>query len=129
MFLGIYYNLSIWYKLTEKTKYGAIFSIFGAIITLLLNIALIPLIGFEGSAWATLACYFSMCLMSYFTGRKHYPIPYNIRRISFYMFVMFSFYFSMIYYNFSMFSNSIYLIFFIILVVVLERRKTNLVVK
>ena len=129
MFLGIYYNLSIWYKLTEKTKYGAIFSIFGALITLALNIALIPLIGFEGSAWATLVCYFSMCLMSYFTGRKHYPIPYNIRRISFYMFVMFSFYFSMIYYNFSMFINSIYLIFFIILVVVLEKRKTNLVVK
>jgi len=122
MFLGIYYNLSIWYKLIEKTKYGAIFSIFGAAITLLLNIILIPLIGFEGSAWATLACYFSMCLLSYFTGKKHYPIPYNINKIVFYMFVMFSFYFSMIYYNFSMFINSICLVLFIVLVIVLEKK-------
>ena len=60
LFLGIYYNLSVWYKLTDKTAYGAILSVFGALITLVLNILLIPAIGFVGSAWATLGCYFSI---------------------------------------------------------------------
>ena len=68
LFLGIYYNLSIWYKLTEKTRYGAMLAIFGALITLVLNIILIPKIGFVGSAWATLACYFSMMLASMLIG-------------------------------------------------------------
>lgn len=77
LFLGVYYNLSIWYKLTNKTKYGAYISMIGAIITLLLNFIWIPLIGYMGSAWATLLCYGSMMVISYFMGKKHYPIPYQ----------------------------------------------------
>lgn len=78
IFLGIYYNLSIWYKLSEKTGYGAIVSIIGAISTIVLNLALIPLFGYRGSAWATLICYFIMILISYYWGKKHFPIPYKI---------------------------------------------------
>lgn len=81
LFLGVFYNLSIWYKLTDKTHYGAYISIFGAVITLGLNFWLIPIIGYMGSAWATFACYFSMMAVSYFIGRKHYPINYNVKTI------------------------------------------------
>jgi len=78
LFLGIYFNLSVWYKLTDKTEYAAIISVIGAIITLVLNFVLIPVIGFYGSAWATLVVYFTMCLMSYFWGRKYYQVPYQL---------------------------------------------------
>ncbi len=80
-FLGVYWNLSIWYKIRAKTHYGAWFAIIGACITLGLNIWWIPLFGYQGAAWATLVCYFSIALLSYLTGQKHYRIPYNIRRI------------------------------------------------
>ena len=70
LFLGVLYNLSIWYKLTEKTIFGAYISIFGAIITVVLNFSLIPKIGILGSAWATLMCYFSMTILSYFLGKN-----------------------------------------------------------
>jgi len=81
LFLGIYFNLSVWYKLTDKTEYAAIISIIGAIITLVLNFTLIPIIGFYGSAWATLIVYFLMSVMSYFWGRKHYPVPYGLLKM------------------------------------------------
>ena len=81
VFLGIYYNLSIWYKLTNKTRLGAIVSIIGAVITLVLNILWIPLYSYVGSAWATLICYGSMAVMSYGLGQKYYPVPYPLKRI------------------------------------------------
>ena len=84
-FLGIYYNLSIWYKLTEKTRYGAYIAIFGASITIILNILLIPVFGFVGCAWATLICYSSMVLLSFYLSNKHFPIPYNYYRILMYL--------------------------------------------
>ncbi len=83
--LGIYHNLSVWYKITDRTKFGAYISVFGAIITLALNIWLIPIIGYKGSALATLAAYGSMALLSYFFGKKYYPIPYNMKKIVLYL--------------------------------------------
>ena len=77
MFLGIYYNLSVWYKLTNKTKFGAYISLFGAAITIGLNYYWIPRIGYMGSAWATLICYGSMMVISYVIGKKYYSIPYD----------------------------------------------------
>jgi len=85
LFLGIYHNLSVWYKLTDKTKYGMYFSIFGAVITVALNILLIPIYGYIASAWITLIAYGTMMLLSYFYSRKHYKIHYNIPKISFYL--------------------------------------------
>ncbi len=79
--LGIYVNLSIWYKLTDKTLLGSWVSIAGALITVGLNIWWIPLLGYMGSAWATLVCYFFMTLVSYLLGRHYYPVMYDLKRI------------------------------------------------
>lgn len=84
IFLGVYYNQSIWYKLSHKTHYGAIISLVGAVITITLNFIFIPKYGYVASAWATFICYASMMLMSYFWGRKVYPIPYNLKKGGFY---------------------------------------------
>jgi O-antigen/teichoic acid export membrane protein len=85
VFLGAYYNLSVWYKLTDKTALGARVSFIGAAITLILNWLLIPKFGYVGAAWATLICYFSMAAISYFLGQKHYPVPYPMRKIISYL--------------------------------------------
>ncbi|MBC7439196.1 MAG: polysaccharide biosynthesis C-terminal domain-containing protein, partial [Flavobacterium sp.] len=84
-FLGIYTNLSVWYKLIDKTKIGAYISIIGAIITLILNFLLIPIMSYYGSAIATIAAYGSMMLISYKLGQKSYPIPYEINKIFSYL--------------------------------------------
>ncbi len=81
MCLGIFFNQSIWYKLTGQTHYGALLTIFGAIVTIVLNIMWIPRFGYIGSAWATLICYASMMIVSYFVGNKHYPINYDLKTI------------------------------------------------
>jgi O-antigen/teichoic acid export membrane protein len=77
--LGVYYNLSIWYKLTSKTRWGAYLSVFGAIVTLVFNFILIPIYGYLGAAWATLICYASMMVVSYLIGQKYYEVKYDIR--------------------------------------------------
>lgn len=84
-FLGIYTNLSVWYKLIDKTKIGAYISIVGALVTLLFNFVLIPYIGFMGSAIATIFAYGAMMLISYKLGQKSYPIPYDKKKIGFYL--------------------------------------------
>lgn len=96
--LGLYYNLAIWFKLSDKTQYGAVIAIVGAAITILGNIVLIPLMtrlgypGYLGSAWATLLCYATMVAMAYFLGQKHYPIPYPIGRMVLYILIAVSIY-------------------------------------
>ncbi len=95
--LGIYHNLSVWYKITDKTKFGAYISIVGAVITLTINILFIKEFSYKASAIATLAAYSIMMLLSFYFGRKYYPIPYNIKKIGMYMllsigFSMISFY-------------------------------------
>ncbi len=78
LFLGVYYNFSIWFKLTDKTYFGTFITVAGAAITVLLNYIMIPIWGYMGSAWAALACYFTMCITCYTTGQKFFPIPYKI---------------------------------------------------
>ncbi len=85
LFLGIYHNLSVWYKVTDRTKYGAYISVFAALVTLVLNYVLIPHIGYLGSAIATLAAYGSMMVLSYLYGRKYYDVPYEVKKISGYL--------------------------------------------
>lgn len=123
LFLGIYYNLAVWFKLTEKTKFGAYLAIFGAVITLALNFALIPVLGFEGSAWATLICYFTMAVVSYFLGRKHYPIPYDLKRIGAYLGLMLLLFRLSGYVDLGMWVNTLYLLVFVGIVFALERPK------
>lgn len=93
LFLGIFINQSIWYKLTGQTGYGALLTIFGAIITISLNFYWIPKIGYMGSAWATLICYSSMMVVSYFLGNKHYPVNYDLKRIFAYLGLSLTLYF------------------------------------
>lgn len=86
-FLGIYHNLSVWYKVTDKTIYGAYISMIGAILTIIINFVFIPYFGYMASAIATLSAYGTMMLLSFYFGRMYYPIPYNFRKISFYLVV------------------------------------------
>ena len=83
--LGIYHNLSVWYKITDRTKFGAFISVGGAIITLAVNFLLIPTMSYMGSAIATVGAYGTMMLLSYYFGQKYYPIPYNLKKIGFYL--------------------------------------------
>jgi len=84
-FLGIYSNLSVWYKLSDKTKMGAYISLVGAAITIALNFILIPHISYVGSAIATIAAYGTMMVISYYLGNKYYPIPYDMKKICLYL--------------------------------------------
>lgn len=85
LFFGIYYNLSTWYKVTDRTRVGTYISWSGAILTIVLNLVLLPKYGFMVSAWVTLAAYFTMMVLSYFLGQKYYPIPYRMKKISFFI--------------------------------------------
>ena len=85
LFLGVYHNLSVWYKITDRTKFGAYISIFGALITLLINTIFIPKFGYMASAIATLFAYTAMALTSYILGKKYYSIPYNLKKMGLYL--------------------------------------------
>lgn len=84
LFFGIFFNLSVWYKLTDRTMWGAWFSLFGLVITVGLNVVLVPRMGYMGCAWAAFASYGAMMLASYFVGQAKFPINYHIRRLFFY---------------------------------------------
>lgn len=92
MCLGVYYNLSIWYKLSNNTTAGAVITISGALITLIINYLFIPTYGYMACAVATLVCYGGMMVMSYLWGQKVYPVPYNLRKVLYFFIVMIAFY-------------------------------------
>ena len=85
IFLGIYYNLSIWYKLTNKNLYGAFITLAGAFITIVLNMLLIPQLHYLGAALATFCCYLFMMIISYSLGQKYYPVPYAKKKLVAYL--------------------------------------------
>jgi O-antigen/teichoic acid export membrane protein len=78
LFLGVYYNLSIWFKLSDKTYFGTWITVLGAIATIILNILLVPKFGYIGSALASVGCYSLMTVVCFYFGQKYYPIPYRI---------------------------------------------------
>ena len=80
LFLGVYYNMTVWFKITDRTIYGTWITGFGALITIASNYLLIPYFGITGSAFVTFLCYFSMTLLCYVSGQRYYPIPYTLRR-------------------------------------------------
>ncbi|RTE54901.1 polysaccharide biosynthesis protein [Arenibacter aquaticus] len=119
--LGIYHNLSVWYKVTDRTKFGAYISIIGAVLTIIINFVFIPYFGYMASAVATLVAYASMVMLSFYFGRMYYPIPYNQRKIVFYLF--FSILFSMLsfyVFNRNLIIGSIFVILFFGMVYKLE---------
>lgn len=99
LFLGIYMNLSIWYKVSDKTIYGAYITFIGAFLTIGLNILLIPNLGYMGSAYATVICYFVMAVICYFAGQKYYHVPYNLKTIFKYLTLMIVFYLASVFFK------------------------------
>nr|MBS0038593.1 polysaccharide biosynthesis C-terminal domain-containing protein [Saprospiraceae bacterium] len=87
LFLGLYYNLSVWYKLTDKTIMASWIGLGGALITAVLNIWWIPIFGYTGSAWATFICYGIMCVASYYIGRNYFRLPYEWKNLFLYLFL------------------------------------------
>jgi O-antigen/teichoic acid export membrane protein len=92
IFQGVFFNLSLWYKLTDQTMYGAWFSILGTVIIVAGNIILVPVISYMGSAWASFICYFIIMLVSYYFGQKNLPIDYDLKRIGIYTFAALALY-------------------------------------
>lgn len=82
LFLGIYYNLTVWFKLTDRTQFGTYISVAGALLTLVGNFLLIPVLGYTGSALSTLICYGLMAVACYLLGQKYYPVPYPVGQIA-----------------------------------------------
>ena len=93
MFLGIYYNLSVWYKVTNRTMAGAYITLIGAAITLLINYLFIPKYSYMACAWATFFCYGSMMLISFIWGQKEYRVPYAWKKLSAYILIVVLIYF------------------------------------
>ena len=92
MFMGVYFNLSFWYKLTDETKWGAYFSITACTIVILMNVFLIPVYGYVACAWAGFTGYAVAMLLSYFVGQKKYPINYDLKSIGGYVLLAFVIY-------------------------------------
>jgi len=93
MFLGIYYNLSIWYRLSKKTTAGAYITLIGAGITLVVNFIFIPYFSYMACAWATFLCYGTMMVISYLWGQQSYPVPYAWKKLIAYMAIVVVLYF------------------------------------
>lgn len=91
IFLGIYYNVSIWYKLSDKTRYGAIIASIGSLVTLTGSIILLPMIGVSASAWVALLCYVTMVVIALRLGQQHYAIPYDVGRIGLHLMLITAF--------------------------------------
>jgi len=78
---GLYFNLSFWFKLNDQTYWGTCFTVIGCIITIAVIVLFVPIYGYVACAWATVACNGIMLLLSYFVGRKRYPVPYPLRKM------------------------------------------------
>jgi O-antigen/teichoic acid export membrane protein len=120
--LGIYVNLSIWYKLTDKTFIGSLVSIAGAMITIAFILQLVPVYGYAGAAWATLFCYCFMVVASYLLGRKYFPVPYDLGKIAAYILLcIFVWFISVNYFNDNVLIHKIMLtLLMIVLLVIID---------
>ncbi len=128
LFLGVYYNLSIWFKITEKTKFGAYISGIGALLTITLNWILIPFYGYMASAFVTAFIYFLMSVISYYYGQKYFVIPYELKKGGLYVFTIFLISLTLFYYPLAsgifkiIYNNTIILV---IIFVILKIEKVN----
>jgi O-antigen/teichoic acid export membrane protein len=93
LFMGIYFNLSLWYKLSDKTWMGAWIAGIGALLTVITNVMFIPTMGYMGSAYAVLLCFVIMTVISYIVGQKYYKVEYDLKRILFYLGISVGFYY------------------------------------
>jgi len=123
--LGIYYNQSVWYKVTDRTYYGLLMAVVGVLITVTLNFVLIPVLGYMGSAIATLFCYLNMAVLSYYLGQKYYPIPYKIGNALLHLFLAALFIVPTYFLNQldSVMIRTYAFLFYILIVYLIERRQ------
>lgn len=127
LFLGVYYNFSVWFKLTDKTYYGTMITVGGALITIVANYVLIPLLGYEGSSIATLACYLTMTAACYVFGQKYFPIPYKLGNATAYILITLLLVYAVNEIHFSQqfvatFFHAIVVALYVIVVYIIERR-------
>ena len=128
--LGIYMNLSIWYKLSDQTRFGLYISGIGAFLTIILNLIFIPRYGYVASAWISLAAYATMMVLSYVLGQKNYPIPYNIKKNTAYLLAAIV----IVYLDFSVFNRNLIignllLLIFILTTIYVERKELQVLIK
>ncbi len=128
LFLGVFYNLSLWYKLTNKTIYGAVIALIGVTITISLNVIFIPEYGFMASAWANFACYLSMMIISFIWGRKVFKVNYNFKKLIAYSVLAIALFFLSVLFNdiefiYRMLINTGLITLYLIVVVFFERRQ------
>ena len=122
LFFGIYYNLSTWYKVTDRTKVGTIISWTGALITISLNLLFLKEYGFIVSAWVTLIAYFIMMISSYFLGQKYYPIPYRMKKISLFLAILAIFSFIIVqFFNYNFWVGNLLLLIYTTIIVYSEK--------
>ena len=134
LFLGIYYNLSIWFKLTDKTQYSFYITLIGAVITVLVIFSLIPLLGFMGAALSTLLSYLTMSIVCYVVGQKHYPIPYQVGKGIFYLataFVLGYLGFLLEFQNplFGFFVRNLFVLAYGVIIILMEKKELSLILQ
>ena len=130
LLLGIYFNLSIWFKLTDKTKYSLYITLLGAAVTVLVIFTMVPLYGYLGAALSTLACYSVMTVVCYFLGQKYFPIPYQTGKGLFYLMLAFVLSYTGFYWEIDtaviqFISRNTLVLVFLIVVLLVERRNLD----
>lgn len=131
LFLGIYYNLSIWFKITDKTHYSFYITLVGAAVTVVVIFTLIPVMGFMGAALSTLLSYLSMTIICYLLGQKHYPVPYRLNKGCFYLVTAFVFGYGGFYMELShpvgeFLIQNTFLLAYLLIIVVMEKKELYL---
>jgi len=122
--LGIYMNLSIWYKLSDQTRFGLYISGVGAVLTVILNLIFIPRYGYVASAWISLSAYATMMVLSYFMGQRNYPIPYNLKKNAAYLLAsIVTVYLAFNVFNRNLIAGNLLLLLFIGVTVYVERKE------
>ena len=134
LFLGIYYNLSIWFKLTDKTQYSFYITLIGAVITVLVIFSLIPLLGFMGAALSTLLSYLTMSIVCNVVGQKHYPIPYKVGKGIFYLataFILGYLGFLLEFQNplFGFFVRNLFVLAYGVIIILMEKKELSLILQ
>ncbi|HEY1007202.1 MAG TPA: oligosaccharide flippase family protein, partial [Sphingobacteriaceae bacterium] len=126
--LGIYMNLSVWYKLSDQTRFGLYISGIGAVLTLVLNLIFIPRYSYMAAAWVSLCAYTTMMVISYIWGQRHYPIPYNVKRSVLYLglaalMVFVSYYI----FDRNLVAGNLLFVIFVVTALFLERKELSLI--
>lgn len=128
--LGIYMNLSVWYKLSDQTRFGLYISGIGAVVTIVLNVIFIPRFSYMAAAWVSLTAYGTMMIASYILGQQNYPIPYNLKKNIFYLVLsVVIVYLSFVTFNSNLVVGNMLLVIFLIIAAAIEHKELSLILR